>query len=60
MCLSEGENVRHRARVEWGIGTITSVERGGIVRVTFEGNKRLSIAKGSNFLIKVDKQGKRI
>ena len=58
--LSKGENVRHRARKEWGIGIITSVNSCGTIRVIFEGNRRLSIAKGINYLIKVDKGGNKI
>lgn len=58
--LYEGENVRHRARAEWGIGKITSVDSCGTIRVVFEGNRILSIAKGVNFLIKVDKNSNKI
>lgn len=58
--LHEGENVRHRARAQWGIGKITSINSCGTVRVVFEGNKILSIAKGIDFLIKVDPQGNKI
>ena len=58
--LYVGENVRHRTRAQWGIGEITSINRGGTVRVIFEGNKILSIAKGINYLIKVDPQGNKI
>ena len=58
--LCEGENVRHKARAEWGIGKISSVASCGTVRVVFEGNKILSIAKGINYLVKVDKNGKRV
>ncbi len=58
--LYVGENVRHRVRAKWGIGIITSINRCGTVRVVFEGNKTLSIAKGINYLIKVDRQGKEI
>lgn len=58
--LYAGENVLHRARSEWGIGKITSVDSCGTIRVVFEGNRILSIAKGVNFLIKVDKNGKKI
>lgn len=60
ICLYEGENVRHKARAEWGIGLITSVESCGTIRVVFEENRILSIAKGINFLIKVDKNGNKI
>ena len=58
--LSEGEKVRHRARAEWGIGKITSVNSCGTIRVVFEGNNVVSIAKGINFLVKVNNQGKRV
>lgn len=58
--LFEGETVRHRTRAEWGIGKITSVNSCGTIRVVFEGNNILSIAKGINFLIKVDKHGNKI
>ncbi|MBM9616657.1 DUF3553 domain-containing protein [Desulfobulbus rhabdoformis] len=54
--LSKGENVRHKARAEWGIGTIASVDSCGTIVVVFEGNRTFSIAKGINFLIKVDKK----
>ncbi len=54
--LREGENVRHLKRDQWGVGKITSVNSCGTVRVVFEGNKILSIAKGSDFLVKVDPQ----
>lgn len=58
--LQAGENVRHRARANWGIGKITSINSSGTVQVVFEGNKILSIAKGINHLIKVDPQDKEI
>ncbi len=58
--LHAGENVRHRARAKWGIGKITSINSSGTVNVVFEGNKILSIAKGINYLIKVDPQGNKI
>jgi len=58
--LYEGENVRHRARAEWGIGKITSVDSSGTIKVVFEGNRMVSIAKGSNFLFKVDKHGEKM
>lgn len=58
--LSVGENVRHQARVNWGIGKITQIDSGGTVRVVFEGERILSIAKGNNYLIKVDPQGNKI
>ncbi len=52
--LQTGENVRHRARPEWGVGKITSVNSCGTIRVSFEDNKVLSIAKGIKHLIRVD------
>ncbi|MDJ0621903.1 MAG: DUF3553 domain-containing protein [Desulfocapsaceae bacterium] len=58
--LIKGENVLHRKRAEWGIGKITSVNSCGTIQVVFEGNRRLSIAKGINFLIKVDEHGNKI
>ena len=58
--LIKGESVRHKKRAEWGIGEITSVNSCGTIQVVFEGNRRLSIAKGINFLVKVDKNGKKI
>jgi hypothetical protein len=53
----EGENVRHNKKAEWGIGKIITVDRCGTIRVVFEGIKDVSIAKGSNYLIKVEKNG---
>ena len=53
----EGENVRHNKKAEWGIGKIIAVDRCGTIRVVFEGTKDVSIAKGSNYLVKVDKNG---
>lgn len=53
----EGENVRHNKRTEWGIGKIIAVDRCGTIRVIFNGTKEVSIAKGSNYLIKVKKEG---
>jgi len=58
--LREGDNVRHRTRAKWGIGKITAINRGGTVRVVFEDNKILSIAKGVNYLVKVDSQGNKM
>jgi hypothetical protein len=49
----EGEKVRHKKRAEWGIGKIVAVDRGGTIRVIFDGRKEVSIAKGSNYLTKV-------
>jgi transcription elongation factor GreA-like protein len=51
--LYEGENVRHKAKAEWGIGKIMEVNSCGTIKVIFEGNKEVSIAQGSKFLIKV-------
>ena len=55
--LYEGENVRHKKKAEWGIGKIITVDRCGTIRVIFEGTKDVSIAKGTNYLIKVDNNG---
>ena len=53
--LYEGENVRHKAKAEWGIGRIIEVNSCGTIKVIFEGNKEVSIAQGSKFLVKADK-----
>ena len=53
----EGESVRHKNKAEWGIGKIITVDRCGTIRVVFNGNKDVSIAKGSNYLVKVNKDG---
>lgn len=53
--LYEGENVRHKAKAEWGIGKIVEVNSCGTIKVVFDGNIEVSIAQGSKFLIKVDK-----
>ena len=53
--LYEGENVRHKAKAEWGIGKIIEVNSCGTIKVLFEGVKEVSIAQGSKFLVKVDK-----
>lgn len=58
--LHEGDNVRHRTRAKWGIGKITAINRCGTIRVVFGDNKILSIAKGVNYLVKVDSQGNKI
>lgn len=58
--LYEGENVRHRAKAEWGIGKITTVDSCGTIKVVFEDGIELSIAQGAKHLIKVDKSGKKI
>ncbi len=51
--LYEGENVRHNKRSEWGVGKIVAVDKCGTIRVIFDGNKEVSIAKGSKYLTKV-------
>jgi Protein of unknown function (DUF3553) len=51
--LNAGENVRHNKKTDWGIGKIIKVEKGGTVRVVFEGHKDVSIAKGSKYLTKI-------
>lgn len=51
--LRAGEKVRHNKKADWGIGKIVAVERGGTVRVIFEGNRKVSIAKGSKYLTKI-------
>lgn len=51
--LHVGENVQHNKKADWGIGKIVTVERCGTIRVIFEGNKNVSIAKGSKYLTKV-------
>ena len=58
--LYEGENVRHKAKAEWGIGKIITVESCGTIKVVFDGTKEVSIAQGAKYLIKVDKSGKKI
>jgi hypothetical protein len=52
--LYEGENVRHKARAEWGIGKILNVDTCGTIKVLFKETMQVSIAKGANFLIKSD------
>jgi hypothetical protein len=51
--LYKGESVRHVARAEWGLGKIVAVDRCGTIRVVFEGNREVSIAKGAHYLRKV-------
>jgi hypothetical protein len=51
--LREGESVRHKARAEWGLGKIISVDRCGTIRVIFEGNRVLSIAQAAKYLERV-------
>ncbi len=52
--LYSGENVRHKAKAEWGIGKIVLVETCGTIKVIF-GGKQISIAQGAKHLIKVTK-----
>ena len=58
--LKAGDSVRHHARDQWGIGKIISIHSCGTIKVIFEENKILSIAKGKDCLIKVDDQGNKI
>ena len=51
MNLHKGQNVRHMARAEWGIGKILKVDRCGTIRVLFKNTMQVSIAKGVNHLI---------
>jgi hypothetical protein len=51
--LQKGSKVSHKARKEWGIGTVIGVETCGTVRVIFKDNREMSIAKGANYLKKV-------
>ena len=53
LLLNAGENVRHNKKADWGIGKIVKVEKGGAIRVIFEGNKNVSIAKGIKYLTKI-------
>ena len=53
--LYEGQNVRHKARADWGIGKILKVDTCGTIRVLFKETMQVSIAKGANYLIKSDK-----
>ncbi len=55
--LYKGESVRHKAKAEWGIGKIISVETCGTIKVIFEGTKQLSIAQGAKHLVKVTAGG---
>ena len=55
MNLYKGQNVRHTARAEWGIGKILKVDRCGTIRVLFKKTMQVSIAKGSNHLIDANK-----
>jgi transcription elongation factor GreA-like protein len=49
----EGEQVRHKKKADWGVGKIIAVDSSGTVRVVFEGNKKVSIVKGSKYLTKI-------
>ncbi len=51
--LYAGENVRHKAKNEWGIGKIVTVDTCGTIKVIFEGKKQVSIAQGAKYLVKV-------
>jgi hypothetical protein len=53
--LYEGQNVRHKARAEWGIGKILEVDTCGTIKVLFKETMQVSIAKGANFLIRANK-----
>ena len=54
--LCKGQNVRHKARAEWGIGKILEVETCGTIRVLFKEAMQVSIAKGANHLTRVNKK----
>jgi len=51
--LYAGENVRHKAKAEWGIGKIVTVDTCGTIKVIFPGTKEVSIAQGVKYLVKV-------
>lgn len=51
--LRKGEHVRHKARAEWGLGKIISVDTCGTIMVIFEGDRVLSIAQGAKYLERV-------
>ena len=53
--LYEGQNVRHKARAEWGIGKILEVDTCGTIKVLFKETMQVSIAKGANHLIQANK-----
>lgn len=55
MNLHKGQNVRHTARAEWGIGKILKVDTCGTIRVLFKKTMQVSIAKGANHLIEANK-----
>ena len=50
--LTKGEMVRHNKKADWGVGKIISVDRCGTIQVIFEGDKKVSIAKGAKYLVK--------
>ena len=50
--LTKGETVRHNKKANWGLGKIISVDRCGTIQVIFEGDKKVSIAKGAKYLVK--------
>lgn len=50
--LTKGETVRHNKKSDWGVGKIISVDRCGTIQVIFEGNRKVSIAKGVKYLVK--------
>jgi len=50
--LTKGEKVRHNKMTDWGVGKIVSVDRCGTIQVIFEGNRKVSIAKGAKYLVK--------
>jgi hypothetical protein len=52
--LYEGQDVRHKARSEWGIGKILEVDTCGTIKVLFKETMQVSIAKGANHLIHVN------
>ena len=52
MNLYKGQNVRHKARAEWGIGKILEVDTCGTIKVLFKNTMQVSIAKGANYLIR--------
>ena len=54
--LYEGQNVRHKARAEWGVGKILEVNTCGTIKVLFKETMQVSIAKGANHLIKENKK----
>lgn len=51
--LRVGESVRHNNKADWGIGKIITIERGGTIRVVFENNNNVSIARGERYLTKI-------